>query len=144
MPEGNSANTETIDKNLAVKGDLTVTGAINLPTDPATFDSLVVTGAATAATLALAGGSVLAKYLTASAALDFGSILTLAQADLTIAVTGAAVGDNVALGLPAAPEAGMSFMAFVSSTNVVTVRATNTSGSTIDSASATYRVAVFK
>ncbi len=131
MTAGNSAAAETIDKNLVIAGTLAVTGAVAL-------------AAIAGTTLALAGGSALAKYLTASAALDFGSILTLAQADLTIAVTGAAVGDNVALGLPAAPEAGMSFMAFVSATDVVTVRATNTSGSTIDPASATYRVAVFK
>lgn len=82
--------------------------------------------------------------ITATATLDFASIATTAQEDLTISVPGAAVGDAVALGLPAAPMAGLVFNAFVSATNVVTVRATNPTGSGVDAASALYRVVVFK
>lgn len=75
-------------------------------------------------------------------ALDFASIAAAASADLTITLTGAAVGDSVALGLPSAPTAGIIFQAFVSAANTVTVRATNITGSAVDPASATYRVTV--
>lgn len=78
----------------------------------------------------------------ATATLDFGSISAGAQADLTITVTGASVGDSVSLGLPAAPAAGIVFDAFVSATNTVTVRASNITGSPVDPASATYRATV--
>lgn len=82
--------------------------------------------------------------LTATATLDFPSIAAAAKADLTITVTGAAVGDAVFLGLPAAPAAGLVFNAFVSAANTVTVRASNTSSGAVDAASATYRAVVFK
>ncbi|SOD42323.1 hypothetical protein [Nitrosovibrio sp. Nv4] len=82
--------------------------------------------------------------LTATAALDFASIAAAASADLTIAVAGAAVGDAVSLGLPAAPTAGLIFQTFVSAAGIVTVRATNITAGAVDAASATYRVTVHK
>lgn len=82
--------------------------------------------------------------LTATAALNFASINAAASADLTITVAGAAVNDSVALGLPAAPTAGIVFNAFVSAANTVTVRATNITAGAVDPASATYRVTVIK
>jgi len=82
------------------------------------------------------------RIITASAALDFPSMATLASADLTIAVAGAAVNDSVMIGLPAAPTSGIVFSAFVSATGTVTVRAFNTTAGTIDPASATYKVKV--
>jgi hypothetical protein len=78
----------------------------------------------------------------ATATLDFASIAAAASEDLTIAVTGAVVGDPVFLGLPAAPTAGIVFQCFVSASDVVTVRATNITGAPVDPASADYRVAV--
>jgi hypothetical protein len=82
--------------------------------------------------------------LSASATLDFGSTLTLSSTDLTIAVTGAAVGDTVALGLPVAPDANTCFTAWVSATNVVTVRFNNYSSGPVNPASGTYKVKVLK
>lgn len=82
--------------------------------------------------------------LTATAALDFASIAAAASADLTVAVAGAAVGDAVSLGLPAAPTAGLVFQGFVSAANTVTVRATNITAGAVDAASATYRATVYK
>ncbi len=82
--------------------------------------------------------------LTAVATLDFPSIAAAAKADLTITVNGAVVGDAVFLGLPAAPAAGLVFNAFVSAANTVTVRASNTSSSAVDAASASYRAVVFR
>jgi hypothetical protein len=92
---------------------------------------------------AITTGATLTKLRTAAAALDFPSIAAVSQADLTIAVTGAAVGDEVALALPAAPAAGIIFNAFVSATNVVTVRASNITAAAVDPVSATYSVLVF-
>lgn len=87
-------------------------------------------------------GTACTKLLSATAALDFGSINAAASADLTITVTGAAVGDAVHLGLPAAPTAGIVFNAFVSAADTVTVRATNITAAPVDPVSATYRAVV--
>lgn len=87
-------------------------------------------------------GATLSKVLAGSATLDFPSIATTASADLTITVTGAAVGDEVVLALPAAPAAGLVFNAFVSAANTVTVRASNITASPVDAGSATYGVIV--
>ena len=88
-------------------------------------------------------GATLTKIRTASASLNFPSISAASQADLTITVTGAAVGDEVVMALPAAPAAGIVFNAFVSATNTVTIRATNVTASPVDPAAATYSVLVF-
>jgi hypothetical protein len=87
-------------------------------------------------------GSQITKVLSGSASLDFGSISAVSQANLTITVTGAAVGDEVILALPAAPTAGIVFNAFVSAANTVTVRASNITAGSIDPAAATYGVIV--
>ena len=87
-------------------------------------------------------GAQITKVLSGSASLNFPSISAVSQADLTITVTGAAVGDEVIMGLPAAPAAGIVFNAFVSATNTVTVRATNVTASPVDPAAATYNVIV--
>lgn len=84
------------------------------------------------------------RVLTGSDVLNFPSTLAQASADLTIAVTGAAVGDPVALGLPAAPAANTSFSAFVSAADTVTVRFHNYSAGAVDPDSGTYKVTVFK
>lgn len=87
-------------------------------------------------------GSVIGKVLTATAALDFPDTAAGVASDLTIAVTGAAVGDTVHLGLPAAPNTNFVFEAFVSASDVVKVRAHNVSSGSVNPASATYRVTV--
>jgi len=87
-------------------------------------------------------GATLSKILTGVASLDFPSIAAVSQANLTIAVTGAAVGDEVIMGLPAAPTAGIVFNAFVSAANTVTIRASNITAGAIDPTAATYSVAV--
>lgn len=94
--------------------------------------------------LSVGASTELKKLLSATATLDFGSISPNAQADLTISVPGALVGDSVALGLPSASAAGIVFNAFVSATDTVKVRAGNITASGVDPASATYRVTVFQ
>lgn len=81
--------------------------------------------------------------VSATATLDFGNTLAQTSADLTMAVAGAAIGDMVALGTPAAPDANSGFTAFVSAPDVVTVRFSNYSAGAIDPASGDYSVRVF-
>lgn len=100
------------------------------------------TAASVSGSFAIGGGSTLTKVLTAAGTLDFASLAAAASADLTLTVTGATVGQSVALGLPTAPAAGVVFTAYVSATNTVTVRATNITGTPVDPASATYRATV--
>lgn len=87
-------------------------------------------------------GTAVTKLLSATATLDFPNTLSVTSSDLTVTVTGAAVGDAVFIGLPAAPTAGIIFQGFVSAVNTVTVRASNFTAGAINPASATYRVVV--
>lgn len=89
-------------------------------------------------------GNILPTVLSGTAVLDFGSIASFDQTDLTITVTGAVVGDEILLGLPAAPTAGIIFNAFVSAVDTITVRAHNYTAGAIDPASATYNAKVFQ
>lgn len=84
------------------------------------------------------------ETITASAALDFPSTATQLSADLTITVTGAALNDFVTLGAPNNANSKTTYTAWVSATDTVTVRFNNYSGSTVDPASATYKVMVTK
>lgn len=74
--------------------------------------------------------------------LDFGSIAANLSADLTVAVPGAAAGDIALVAPPAAPDSEITFTAFVSAANTVTVRAANNSAGAVNPASASYNVAV--
>lgn len=82
--------------------------------------------------------------LKATATLDFGNTSAQSSADLTIAVTGAVVGDPVAVAAPAAPDANTCFTAWVSAPDVVTVRFNNYSSGAVNPASGSYTVIVFK
>ncbi|MFT2721633.1 glycosyl hydrolase family 28-related protein [Deinococcus sp. A31D244] len=82
--------------------------------------------------------------LTATATLDFPSIPAQGQAELTVTVTGASVGDSVSLGRPAAPESGTQATGRVSAANTVTVRMSNITAAAIDPAAASYKVTVHK
>lgn len=79
-----------------------------------------------------------------TAALTYPAIAAAGNADLTIAYPGAALGDYVALGLPAAPPAGVIYNTFVSAVGVVTVRAFNITAAAITPPVANYTVAVQK
>ena len=134
------------------------TGGDMVPTDPTAIfgtndtnaDGNEVTNAAAATastsltTLGQVQGEINASQpLTATTTLDFASISATSSADLTVTVTGAAVGDAVYLGVPhAAVEPGTLFFAWVSSTNTVTIRCFNSSGVAVDPVSADYTVKV--
>lgn len=81
---------------------------------------------------------------TASSALDFPSIAAQSYQDLTITVTGAAVGNAVMLARQGTwPAQGVIYTAFVSAVNTVTVRAYNITGAAIDPTAATWKVSVY-
>lgn len=85
------------------------------------------------------------KILRGSATLDFPITAGNAVSDLTMTVTGAAVGDVCALGIPhgSVPSDGV-FIAWVSASDTVTVRYQNNGGSPLDPASGTFKVNVSK
>lgn len=85
------------------------------------------------------------KGFSGSATLDFGSTSSLGVTTLTITVTGAADGDIVDIGVPnAAFTAGLVFTGRVSTSNTVSIQCYNSTGSSIDPASGTFKVQVFK
>lgn len=92
----------------------------------------------------IGGGAAITKVLTATATLDFGSVASGAYTDLTIAVTGAAVGDTVIVTPPDTSAYLTSFSAFVSSADVVTVRFNNFLADASDPAGGSFRATVFK
>jgi hypothetical protein len=80
-----------------------------------------------------------------TASLNFPSTSAQNSSDLTITVTGAAVGDAVTLGAAnAAVLSNSSYSAWVSATNTVTVRFNNYSSGALDPAAGTFKVIVMK
>jgi hypothetical protein len=115
----------------------TLTTAVTIGQD----QSMTVVGGVT-----IGGGTKILKVLSASATLDFGSTIAGASTDLTITVTGAALGDTVAVGVPnGSVGANGDFWGWVSATNTVTIRFTNPNlVTTLDPASGTFRATVFQ
>jgi hypothetical protein len=90
-------------------------------------------------------GATVTSVLAATATVDFASIPANTTADSSaITVTGAAVGDAVFVGSPAAIEAGIVITGFVSAANAVKVRAANVTAAAIDPASGAFKVVVIK
>lgn len=82
--------------------------------------------------------------LFAVATLDFGNTAAGAISDLTVTVTGAVVGDVVAIGAPSIPNKG-TFFGYVSATNTVTVRFANNDLTTAkDPSSGSFKVRILK
>lgn len=115
--------------------------AINFVLGDGTGNAAVTTG-----NLTIGGGAAILKVLTNTATLDFGSTAPGAVTDLTITVTGAALGDVVILGVPnGSTVAAGDFTAWVSATNTVTVRfANNQLVGSLDPASGTFRATVLQ
>lgn len=102
-------------------------------------------GGTTLASITKAGYITAANILLGSAALDFPSTAANTTSDLTLTVTGAALGDSVFVGAPnAAVLAGVSYFGWVSATNTVTIRLTNISAVSVNPASATFNVRIIK
>jgi hypothetical protein len=87
----------------------------------------------------------LAKTLTTTASLNFGTTVTNTSSDLTVTVTGAALNDVVLLGVPnSAVNNNSSFSAWVSAANTVKVRFNNYSSASINPGVGTFRITVLK
>lgn len=82
--------------------------------------------------------------VSATATLDFPNTSANDQSDLTVSVTGAALGDVVAIGVPNGSTTQGSYFAWVSAADTVTVRFHNTSGGAYDPASGDFKAQVFK
>lgn len=80
---------------------------------------------------------------TVSASLDFPSTAAQSSSDLTVSLTGAAVGDVVSLGNPN-PAANTFYSATVTAANTVTVRFNNYSSSAVDPASGIFKLVLIK
>ncbi len=91
---------------------------------------------------ALTDQGTMRAVISTTATLDFGSIAANVSADLTVTLNGARANDIALVGPPAAPDAEITFTAFVSADDTVTVRAANNSAGAVNPASATYRVVV--
>jgi len=104
------------DKTIALQSNTTITGT-----------------AAVSSTLSIGGGAAIAKVLTGTASVDFTALAAGTCENFNITVTGAANGDSVALGIPAAAWATTEYATiegFVSATNVVTVKRCNLTNAT--------------
>lgn len=96
------------------------------------------------------GGTALKKVLSATAAVDFTALAAGTCETFDVTVTGAADGDSVSLGIPAAAWATTEYatiQGFVSATNTVTVKRCNLTNATTplsNPASVTVRATVFQ
>lgn len=89
---------------------------------------------------------VISKTLNVSATLDFPATGAASSSDLTVTVTGAALNDVVDLGVPnGSVDGNVSFFAWVSAANTVTVRCINNNAlSGVNPASGTFKISVNK
>lgn len=86
-----------------------------------------------------------ATYTKVAAILNFPSTAAQTSSVLTVSVTGAVDGQVVSVGVPNASNNDNScFTAYVSASNVVTVKLNNYSAGAIDPASGTFTITVFK
>jgi len=85
-------------------------------------------------------GTQITKILKGTVSVDPASLADAAEADTSITITGAALGDTVILNPPAAGlTAGILICgAWVSAANTVKVRLANASGGTVDEAAGTW------
>jgi hypothetical protein len=105
---------------------------------------IVVTEAPGQSTLSVDAG-VIPTYLSNSATLSFSSIPAGGcSSDLTLNVVGANTGDAVAPGWPAGLPSGLLGIMLVSSSNTVSVRLCNFSGSAVQPPSTTYRATIVR
>jgi len=117
--------------------DISSTGAVRLT--PKSGQGVVV-----------GGGAALKKVLSATASVDFTALAAGTCETFDVTVTGAADGDSVSLGVPAAAWATTEYatiQGFVSATNTVTVKRCNLTNATTplsNPAAVTVRATVFQ
>lgn len=136
----------TITGATGIVGATSITGAATVSTTLGVTGASTLTGGATIGS----GGAAILKVLSGTGAVDFTALAAGTCETFTITVTGAANGDTVALGIPAAAWATTEYatiQGFVSATNTVTVKRCNITNATTllsDPASVTIRATVMQ
>lgn len=133
------------DKNVNITGSTTaITGAATVSSTLGVTGVTTMTGGAVVGS----GGATVAKILTGTGSVNFTDLAAGTCETFTITVTGAANGDAVFLGIPAAAWATTEYatiQGFVSTTNTVTVKRCNLTNATTalsDPAAVTIRAVV--
>lgn len=134
------ANPTSVSVPLTTASTSTTTGALQVAGGAGIAGNLNVGGS-----LTVGGGSPVKSIRTATATLAFPTVAPAGGTQvLTVAVSGAAVGDNVVInrndGLMT--DAGTLLDAAVTSAGIVSVRLTNTNATSVSPISTTYRVTV--
>lgn len=136
----------TITGATGIVGATAITGAATVSTTLGVTGASTLTGGATIGS----GGTPLLKVLSGTGAVDFTALAAGACETFTITVTGAADGDSVVLGIPAAAWATTEYatiQGFVSAANVVTLKRCNLTNATTalsNPASVTVRATVMQ
>ena len=94
--------------------------------------------------IAIGGGPFINQVLTETHTLNFPNIASNDSADITVAFSGADAGDAVFLGAFSELENKLTFCAWVSDVDEVTIRVHNSTGGSIDPASGSWRIVVVK
>lgn len=115
------------------------TTALNVRLADDSADAALTTG-----NLTINAGTPILKALSSTATLDFGNLAAIGCEDLTITVTGAALGDTTDIGVPngSVPTTTAQFSGWVSATNTVTIRYCDLVGG--NPASGTFRATVWQ
>lgn len=138
---GNNGAIEAI--RIGHDGQVTIPNA-NITGGSITGINITTTNLDVTGSLTIGGGAAITQVLTATADLNFASLLLIIYDDETISVPGAALGDLVVIGAPATAMAGgMSYFGWVSSADQVTIRG-SAAGLIVDPPLATFRVTVIK
>lgn len=115
-------------------------GGVGINTNTPPAGALQVLGG-----VVVGNGTAMQTVLSSSVSLDFPNTAAAAASDLTIAVTGASSGDVVSLGVPGGSvPAGGSYFGWVSASNTVTVRFSNSTAGALNPAVGTFRAMVTK
>ena len=152
----------TVGTDVSVAGDLAVTATTTLNGDVvlgnAAGDNIAITGTVSAATgitassvtstvLSIGSGQQISKHLSGTASLNFGAIAAQECATASMAITGAAAGNTVSVGVPYAfvIEHDAITWSGYATTNVAVVKICNPSvAATPDFAAGTFRVDVWQ
>lgn len=104
--------------------------------------SITASGALSGLALTVGAGTALTRLLSAAATVGFSVVAAGASQDQTVAALGAAVLDTVLIGQPSVVPAGLLFSGYVSAAGVITLRAANITGTSINPGSPTVRLTV--
>ena len=136
----------TITGATGITGATSITGAATVSTTLGVTGTSTLTGGATIGS----GGAPILKVLSGTGAVDFTALAAGTCETFTITVTGAADGDTVALGIPAAAWATTEYatiQGWVSAANTVTIKRCNLTNATTalsNPASVTIRATVMQ